>query len=307
MVSTTMRTSRVVALSLLVGVFFTAQVVFVSVAAGRPINFQQDVLQELLFWGVWAFLTPVVLAGLRRWPLDAKPAYRPLGIHGAASIALASVQTVIAFGLRPVAQWLAGGLDVHRLISALHDSRIGMVWGLFQGVFFYWVIAGVYTAFRFRGLYVAEALSRAELATRSAALESELARSKLDALRSQIRPHFLFNTLNAISVLAAEDTQKTQRMLLHLSSLLRRSLDEEAHEVALEQELASLNDYLDIQRVRFDDRLTVRSAIDPSVLAARVPVFLLQPLVENAIEHGVSEEEPRSLRSARIARATCCT
>ncbi len=290
MIATPMRTSRVVALSLLLGIFFTAQVVFMSVAAGRPISFQQDVLQELLFWAVWAFLTPVVLAAVRRWPLDAKPPYRPLSLHAAAAVFLALFQVIIAFSLRPLWGWLFYSLDVHGVLTALSYSRTPMVWGLFQGVFFYWVIAGVYTAFRFRGLYVAEALGRAELATRSAALETELARSKLDALRSQIRPHFLFNTLNAISVLAAEDTHKTQRMLLHLSSLLRRSLDEEANEVALEQELAFLNDYLDIQRVRFDNRLTVRSAIDPSVLAARVPVFLLQPLVENAIEHGASED-----------------
>jgi len=290
-ITTTMRTSRVVALSLLVGLFFTAQVVFVAVAAGRPISFAQDVLQELAYWGVWAFLTPVVLAAVRRSPLDTRPVSIPLSVHTIGSIVLAAAQTLIAFSLRPTIGWLFGGLDFHAAVAALSASRTGMVWGLFQGVFFYWVIAGVYTAFRFRGLYTAEALSRAELATRSAALETELTRSKLDALRAQIRPHFLFNTLNAISVLAAEDTHKTQRMLLHLSSLLRRSLDEDAHEVSLQQELAFLNDYLDIQRVRFDDRLTVQWAIDPSLLGARVPVFLLQPLVENAIEHGVTEDK----------------
>jgi hypothetical protein len=290
-----MRTSRVVALSLLVGIFFTAQVVFMSVAAGRPIDFDQDVLQELLFWAVWAFLTPVALAAVRRWPLDAKPAYLPFATHAAASVTLAAIQTVVAFSVRPAARWLAGTLDFPGVAMALHGARTAMVWGLFQGVFFYWVIAGVYTAFRFRSLYTAEALGRAELATRSAALETELARSKLDALRSQIRPHFLFNTLNAISVLAAEDTHKSQRMLLHLSSLLRRSLDEAAHEVPLEQELAFLDEYLDIQRVRFDDRLTIWTAIDPSVLGARVPVFLLQPLVENAIEHGVTEDKTTTI------------
>lgn len=293
-----MRTSRVVALSLLLGLFFTAQVVFVSVAAGRPIRFAQDVLQELLFWGVWAFLTPVVLATTRRWPLDARPAYRSFGAHGAASVGLAIVQVSIAFSCLPVWGWLVGRLGTQSMLTALDNSRTAMVWGLFQGVFFYWVIAGVYTAFRFRGLYAAESLSRAELATRSAALETELARSKLDALRSQIRPHFLFNTLNSISVLAAEDTEKTQRMLLHLSSLLRRSLDETAHEVPLNQELAFVNDYLDIQRVRFGDRLTVDLAIDPSVLDVQVPVFLLQPIVENAIEHGMAANRTATITLA---------
>lgn len=79
-------------------------------------------------------------------------------------------------------------------------------------------------------------------------------------------------------------------MLLRLSTLLRRSLDEQSHEVTLQQELAFLNDYLDIQRVRFGDRLTVQLTVDPAALSARVPVFLMQPLLENAIEHGGSDD-----------------
>src|SRR5262249_43384669 len=112
--------------------------------------------------------------------------------------------------------------------------------------------------------------------------------TKLDTLRSQLRPHFLFNTLNAISVFMTEDSTRAQQMLLRLSNLLRRSLDEEAHEVALRQELGFVNDYLDIQRARFGNGLEVQLAVDPAVLDARVPVFLLQPLLENAIEHGKS-------------------
>lgn len=137
-------------------------------------------------------------------------------------------------------------------------------------------------------MYLAEQLS-------AAALETELARSKLDTLRSQLRPHFLFNTLNAISVFVVEDTGKAQQMILRLSTLLRRNLDEEAHAVTLERELAFVNDYLDIQRGRFGDDLIVDVAVDPAVLAARVPVFLLQPLLENAIEHGKSEDRPTTI------------
>ncbi len=144
-------------------------------------------------------------------------------------------------------------------------------------VFFYSVVVMVYTALRFR--------------SSAAALDAELTQSKLDTLRSQLRPHFLFNTLNAISVFVVEDADKAQQMLLRLSTLLRRSLDEEAHEVPLEQELAFVNDYLDIQRGRFGDQLIVELAFDPAVLTVRVPVFLLQPLLENAIEHGKFEDK----------------
>jgi LytS/YehU family sensor histidine kinase len=141
---------------------------------------------------------------------------------------------------------------------------------------------------RLRDLYVAEQVS-------AAALKAELTQTKLDTLRSQLRPHFLFNTLNAISVFVTEDSAKARQMILKLSTLLRRSLDEEAHEVSLEQELAFVNDYLDIQRGRFGDRLAVELAIDPAVLRARVPVFLLQPLLENAIEHGKADDRPTAI------------
>jgi LytS/YehU family sensor histidine kinase len=115
---------------------------------------------------------------------------------------------------------------------------------------------------------------------------------KLDALKSQLRPHFLFNTLNAISVLVAEDADKAQQMILRLSALLRRTLDEDAQEVPLHQELSFVNDYLDIQRGRFGSQLVVRTAIDADAFAANVPVFLLQPLLENAIEHGKADGSP---------------
>jgi LytS/YehU family sensor histidine kinase len=142
---------------------------------------------------------------------------------------------------------------------------------------------------------VTERVSAAELASRSAGLEAELTRSKLDTLRSQLRPHFLFNTLNAISVFVTEDADRAQQMILRLSTLLRRSLDEEAHEVPLRQELGFVQDYLDIQHWRFGDRLSVRLDVDPDVLDACVPVFLLQPLLENAIEHGRSDDRPTTV------------
>jgi two-component system LytT family sensor kinase len=161
----------------------------------------------------------------------------------------------------------------------------------------------VYTALHFRRLYAAERVSAAELAGRSARLEAELTRAHLDALRSQLRPHFLFNTLNAIAVLTADDAEKARRMILRLGSLLRRSLDEEHHEVSLEEELRFLDEYLDIQRARFGDRLSVTSAIDPSVATARVPVLLLQPLIENALEHGAPEDGGTTVITLSIARA----
>jgi two-component system, LytTR family, sensor kinase len=276
---------RVVLLAFVVGALFTAEAILTDLAAGHAVNLPTQLGVALLFWAVWAFLTPVVLAILRRRPLDAGPEARALAIHATVSLLLPWVPTFATLGLDSLFLYLTGAVNARQALAGL-VYRPALVWGVFTGIFFYWLIAIVSTALRLR--------------ENAAALETALTRSALDSLKSQLRPHFLFNTLNAISGLVSEETE-AHRMLLRLSSLLRRSIDEQAHEVPLEQELAFLNDYLDIQRVRFGDRLAVELEVDPSLLKARVPVFLLQPLLENAIEHGGSEDGSATvvLRAAR--------
>jgi signal transduction histidine kinase len=275
-----MRITRIVALALVVGTLFTAQSVLTQLHSGRPVDVGPTIAVSLIFWGLWALLTPVVLLALRRWPLDTKPIYRPILLHATISIVMAVVQTTLPLGLRSFALYLSGSMGSHEALEAIANPS-ALAWGALSGVFFYWLVAAVDSALRFRGLY--------------AALESELNRSKLDALRSQLRPHFLFNTLNAISGLIPQD-DNAHRMLLRLSSLLRRSLDEDSHEVPLQTELTFLNDYLDIQRLRFGEQLVIDVDMEPSALAARVPVFLLQPLLENAIEYGESDDGRTTIR-----------
>lgn len=289
-----MRTSRVVALAFVVGTFFVTQEVLTDLAAGKPVSLANDLEVVLLFWGCWALLTPVVLLAVRRWPLDARPVYRPLLAHTVIATLLASAHHLITIVVRGIVRYAAGAISFDDF-RRLRANPNAFVWGVFTGVFFYGVVVMIYTAVRFRTLYLAERVSTAELASRGAALEAELTRSKLDTLRSQLRPHFLFNTLNAISVFITEDADRAQQMILRLSTLLRRSLDEEAHEVPFRQELGFVQDYLDIQRWRFGDQLSVRLDVDPAVLDARVPVFLLQPLLENAIEHGRSDDRHTSV------------
>jgi two-component system LytT family sensor kinase len=131
-------------------------------------------------------------------------------------------------------------------------------------------------------------------------LEAQLAHARLDALRMQLNPHFLFNTLHAVSALVERDPAGVRKMIARLSELLRYSLDSRgSEEVALRDELAFLQRYLDIMAVRFQGKLRVSTSVSEDVTNARVPNFILQPLVENALEHGVN----RATGDAEIAIA----
>ncbi len=154
----------------------------------------------------------------------------------------------------------------------------------------YWVILVV-----LRGIESQRRLRDERL--RSTQLESQLALAQLRTLRVQLQPHFLFNTLNAISALALADPHQARLMISRLSDLLRLTLEERhALEVPLSQELELLSCYLDIQRVRFQDRLSTQLDVDADTVRAAVPSMILQPLVENALRHGLLDKpEPGRL------------
>ena len=268
-----LRGSRLVLMALAVGAFFTAEEVFMDLASGRGQLASRDIANGVQFWLIWVVLVPAIAVAVRRWPLNTTRIARPLLAHVTIALVLAVLHNVISYGVDVVG-------DVARSFHRTILSQ-GFVWGVFTGVVFYTVVVMLYTALAFR---------------------AELAQVKLDTLRSQLRPHFLFNTLNAISVFVGEDTAKARQMILRLSTLLRRSLDEEQHEVSLEEELAFANDYLAIQHGRFGDRLSVVVDVTPDALRGNVPVFLLQPLLENAIEHGMPDDRPITV-TVRASRA----
>ena len=149
----------------------------------------------------------------------------------------------------------------------------------------YWVIVTVGHALGYYRKYHERELRAAEL-------EKRLTEAKLQALQMQLNPHFLFNTLNAISSLMHKDVEAADRMIVRLSDLLRLALERtDAQEVPLREELAFLDRYVEIEMIRFGKRLTVHKDIGPDILDALVPNLILQPLVENAIRHGI---EPRA-------------
>ena len=134
-------------------------------------------------------------------------------------------------------------------------------------------------------------------------LETRLAKAQLESLKHQLQPHFLFNALNAITALIPNDARAAQRSVQGLGALLRVSLEDSGeHEVRLGKELELLGHYIDIQRIRFQDRLSVKLVVDPGLTSALVPNLLLQPLVENAIRHGIGPRAAGGTIEVRIER-----
>jgi len=165
-----------------------------------------------------------------------------------------------------------------------------------SNIFKYWIVVLGYLGWHYYKAYRGRERQAAALAT-------ELVQARLQALRMQLNPHFLFNTLNTISALIHENPDAADRMIVRLSELLRRTLDRgDVQEVPLREELEFLRSYLEIEQMRFPDRLTVTFDIEPKTQDLLVPHLILQPLVENALRHGIlpREEAGRVEISARV-------
>lgn len=246
-----------------------------------------EVIETLAEYGIWALLTPVVFWLVRRFPAERGAWAVRLAGQMAVGVAVAlAIEFLTRGALRPL---LMGPPDEsHGWTLA---AAFGQLWFLDEFTIYCVVLATGYARAALLQLRERQAEAERLLADR-ARLEAQLAEARLSALRMQLNPHFLFNTLNAVSALVERDPAGVRTMVARLSSLLRRVLDDqEAQEVPLRDELAFLRDYLAVQRVRFQGRLEVEEDVSPDVLDALVPPLLLQPLVENAVGHGVSRLE----------------
>jgi two-component system LytT family sensor kinase len=278
------------ALCLVAALLDATQAYFQAKLEGDAAGQWQRVAFQGAEWLLLAALTPITWYLGRRFPLRRPHLAKALVVHLAGSL-------VLCIG------WAAAGTYVRRTLW--HEDRPPLLpdlvsWTLTSlpwSVLLYFAILGCVHAFS----YYLEARDREQQA---ALLSGQLAEARLSALRMQLHPHFLFNSLNAITVLVRDQrTELATRMLELLSDVLRQVLrTDRPHEVAVSEELQLVQQYLAIEQVRFSDRLEVRFEIDDAVLNAAVPRFILQPLVENALRHGVSVRSDRVVVEIGVRR-----
>jgi len=269
-------------ISLVLGLIFGAKTYIQFIYWGETAEYQWQryFLPHLINFLFWGFLIPVVFYFVHKYPvhIEAKKSYIIKGIIASILVSLfhETMSNVVWFvpmhitGIHPFTQQ-----ELQYVLGALPSAYISRI-------FEYWVIFMFFAAFDYYKQYQDKAVELAQT-------ENQLTNAKLSALKLQLQPHFLFNTLNTISSLMEFDVKGGQKMVSRLGDLLRSLLDQNKRNIiSLNEEVEFIQNYLNIEQVRFQDRLTLNFDIDDKALNAQVPSLILQPLVENAIKHGFS-------------------
>jgi two-component system, LytTR family, sensor kinase len=269
---------RILGVATALGIFSGLQAYnYVNLLTNREQPFHLLLALNVSYWYGWAILVPGILWLARRYRFGRHTWKRAAVVHAIGVVAATSAHAALATSSHVAILDLAG--------------RPAEWWPMFKELFFlnfdwemmtYWAVVGLSHALDFHRESQERELTAVQL-------EARLAEAQLAALQRQLHPHFLFNTLNTISALMHRDIEAADAMLERLSDLLRLTLDRiSLQQVPLQDELDFIEKYLDIERARFGDRLKVHFDIAPDVLDAFVPTLLLQPLVENAVRHGIA-------------------
>ncbi len=235
-------------------------------------------LSALALWWSWGLLAFVIIAVDARLPFSAVQLRRRIAAHVVLSVVFTSlfVYVLVADAC------LCSACKIGRPFGIRIYLRMRCAGCFLWNLLIYWVIAGGWQAYRYNQSYVSSEL-------RSERLERQFSEARLNVLRMQLNPHFLFNALNTISSQVERDPRLARAMIEHLGDLLRLSLEsKDKQEVPLAEEMEFLEHYVAIQKIRFGEHLKIEIAVTPEARTALVPSLFLQPLVENAIRHGVS-------------------
>jgi two-component system LytT family sensor kinase len=263
-----------------IGLVFTLQGYFTSFRSEQPMTIGDSAYLQFTWSYLWALATPLVLWAATKIPIERSNWLRALLLHIPISLGLSMIVTAIGH----IFVWLYWGRTMGRPFSFERMTRF-VVANFSEGIGIYMLIALSSYAFSYYRRY-------RESQLRTLQLESQLSHSQLQALKMQLHPHFLFNTLHSISALLNKDPESARKMITRLGDFLRLTLENSgSQEVTLEQEMTFLRCYLEIERVRFQDRLVTHVDVAKQTLDAKVPNLILQPIVENAIRHGIA---PRS-------------
>lgn len=268
-------------------IFVLFEGAYASRATGQPFELR-TIAPFTASCYLWAALSPLVLLMGRRFGLSRPGRSTALVAHLAAILAITALQALVSTG----AYWLVlPHSDTSFLAASARAARAGTA-------------TAIYVASSLVGYAKRMTQQYRERDLEAAQLRAQLAEARLSALRMQLNPHFLFNSLNAIAGLVREgDNRKAVRMLAVLSDVLRHALStSDVQEVPLRQELRFTEEYLEIEHVRFPDRLDVQCRVAADVLDALVPSFILQPIVENALNHGIHQRSARGHLSFEATR-----
>ena len=283
------------------GLLYISQDFMERLSRNESIPWRNVVIGWMSAMYVCAAFTPLILWLGRRWPVGERYRWRRIVLHFGASVAFWLVSTALEVPvLAGIGMWPA----IRGPASFAREYWMLLPYDLQGAIVRYWAVIGLQALFRSNREARRREREALELKIHSSQLAEQLTSSQLSALKMQLHPHFLFNTLGAIMVLVRRQRgAEAETMLSRLSDLLRHTLDDvEAQEVPLWRELDFLRLYLSIEQVRFEDRLRVRIDAGTELADALVPHMVLQPIVENAVRHGLGQSEDPVLIHVSVSR-----
>jgi two-component system, LytTR family, sensor kinase len=259
------------------GLLYSAQSYFYRVEIGQDVNWLDILIIDMPNFILWFFLMPITVFLSRQFPFSKERWALPGTVHLSAAILVSIIHSTSYVVYR---LWIKDG------VQGITGSRIYI--NVFS-TFDYSMLVYFIMLFVIQVMIYNKKLKDEH--ARSMQLQSDLVQSQLDVLKAQLQPHFLFNTLNSISVLTRENPKLADKTIHLLSDLLRYSLKHARQQfVTLEAEISFIKDYLAIEKIRFGNRLKIEIDVSPETLSINIPSLLLQPLVENAIKHGVAKK-----------------